>query len=337
MNNLAKLILSEGGEIFPIIIPTKDCTSLLNPSIHYSYTDGKIFMNLRHVQYAFHQNEYGKNFPTRHGPLLYVHPENDITLTTTNFLGTFDPVSGEVDLKKVEMMNLHKPIWEFVGLEDARVVIWEDKFYICGVRRDTTTHGEGRMELCEIEFDLESKPKEIKRFRINPPDKKSYCEKNWMPIEDKPYHFVKWSNPVEVVYVDPAQFTSNNKTVLAETVFKSEDVLNLPRDLRGGSNVVRYDEGYYIMVTHEVDLFRNYLNQKDAQYYHRFVVLDDNFSTIAMSEPFKFMDSSVEFCTGLAILPSGEVLIAFGYQDNAAFVLKTDKSIIRKNIQLITK
>ena len=32
-----------------------------------------------------------------------------------------------------------KPLWTFIGLEDARMVQWSNKYFLCGVRRDTTT------------------------------------------------------------------------------------------------------------------------------------------------------------------------------------------------------
>ncbi len=75
-----------------------------------------------------------------------------------------------------------KELWEFVGLEDARIVRWNGKLYICGVRRDLDTIGTGRMELSEIEI-TESGVKELKQYRIPAPNgDSSYCEKNWMPI-----------------------------------------------------------------------------------------------------------------------------------------------------------
>ena len=36
---------------------------------------------------------------------------------------------------------------DFIGLEDGRLLKWNDKYYLTGVRRDTTTNGQGRMEL----------------------------------------------------------------------------------------------------------------------------------------------------------------------------------------------
>jgi len=46
------------------------------------------------------------------------------------------------------------------------------------------------MELSEIEI-TDTEVKEISRLRIEAPDVNSYCEKNWMPILDMPYHYIK--------------------------------------------------------------------------------------------------------------------------------------------------
>jgi len=129
--------------------------------------------------------------------------------------------------KKVDTSKLDvTPVWEFIGLEDARVVDWKDKLYLTGVRRDTKTDGEGRMELSTID----AGSKETERYRIEPPTK-SYCEKNWMPILDMPFHYVKWTNPTEVIKVDP-------KTGTSKTVYIIEQDVTFPRDIRGGSQVI---------------------------------------------------------------------------------------------------
>ena len=46
-----------------------------------------------------------------------------------------------------------KPKWGFVGLEDARLVHWNDRFFMCGGRRDVKSNGEGRVELSELLID----------------------------------------------------------------------------------------------------------------------------------------------------------------------------------------
>ena len=71
---------------------------------------------------------------------------------------------------------------------------------------------------------------------------------------------------------------------------------------------------------HEVNLFKNKLDQKDATYTHRFIVWDKNWNVIKLSESFSFMDGEIEFTCGLALY-RGNLLATFGFQDNSAFVL----------------
>jgi tetratricopeptide (TPR) repeat protein len=311
MNNLCQLALQKGGSVNYLTLPANmtEGLGLTNPSILIH--DGYYLLNLRHVQYALYHSEGEQKFQTPWGPLAYLNPEDDVTLRTTNYLCQLDPNTLAIDkFQKVDTTKLDvKPIWEFIGLEDCRVVYWDDTLYLTGVRRDTTTNGEGRMELSTIE----DKGKETKRVRIEPPTKGSYCEKNWMPVLDLPYHYVKWSSPTEVVKVDPIKGTS-------KTVALVEQKVKLPRDIRGGSQVITYGD-YYVALTHEVNLWFNEQGKKDAHYYHRFIVWDKEWNIVHYSPEFKFMTGNIEFSCGLAF-DGDNFIIPFGFQDSTAFILK---------------
>jgi FkbM family methyltransferase len=207
-----------------------------------------------------------------------------------------------------------------VGLEDARLFRWDNKLYLSGVRRDTTTNGQGRMELSEVHARI-NLAKEISRTRIPAPGTdSSYCEKNWMPVLDQPYHYVKWTNPTEVIKFDP-------QTRAVETVFLDEKqfISGLP-DLRGGSQVIPYGD-YYLALTHEVDLFKSEHGQKDAVYRHRFVIWSRDWELVKVTDSFSFMNADIEFCCGAAWL-GNDLLISFGYQDNAAFILRMPRDLL---------
>ena len=312
MKNLVKQVIKNGGSIVPLIIDSSKTngTGLMNPSIFND--NGKLILNLRHVQYTLYHTR-GK-FENRYGPLAYLNPENDITLTTTNYFCSLDNNLSITSFNKVDTSKHDiTPIWEFVGLEDARLVRWDNKLYICGVRRDTKDNGEGRMELSELKIS-NNKVEEISRFRIPPPinDDTSYCEKNWMPILDMPYHFVKWTNPTEVVKVDPIKKTCTQ--VFLGTDYSSK------RDIRGGSQVITIGD-YRVAITHEVDLWQNKNNNKEATYRHRIVTWDKDWNVVNISDEFDFMTGYIEFCCGLAI-KDDNVLVSFGYEDNAAYLLK---------------
>ena len=134
-----------------------------------------------------------------------------------------------------------------------------------------------------------------------------------MPILDMPFHFVKWTNPTEVVKVDLHKKTS-------ETIVLTEEQFALKRDIRGGSQVIPY-KNYRIALTHEVDLFYNEQGKKDAQYYHRFIVWDKEWNIIFRSEEFKFFGANIEFSCGMA-LQNENLLISIGFQDSSAFLIK---------------
>jgi len=312
--NLVQKAVGHGGKLAPIAIP--NTFGGMNPSVFID-SDGDILVNVRVVNYILYHSENKQLYPSNWGPLAYLHPEKDQRLVTENYLVRLNSDLVMTDCTKVEMLNLHEPIWEFVGLEDARLVYWDD-YYLIGVRRDTTTNGVGRMELTKITLDKENwVAKEVDRKRIPAPaPDNSYCEKNWMPILDRPYHFVKWSSPVEVVEFDGTE----TKQVSVR------QGLQPPKDQRGGSQLIRWGN-CYILITHEVDLFKNYLQQKDGIYRHRLCVYDDQLNLVGLSKEFSFLDFRIEFCVGIAEY-KGDLLISFAVADNAAFVLRTPRGII---------
>ena len=317
---LAKTVLDHGGCLFPLIIPADKTngTGLMNPSIFW---DGdRMLCNIRHVNYTLYHSE-NKRFQHRYGPLQYLHPENDRHLRTWNYMARLDSNLQIRHIEQIDTSELdQEPIWEFVGLEDARVVRWDDRLYLTGVRRDTTTNGQGRMELSEIVIDDQG-VREIARERIPAPGANtSYCEKNWMPVLDQPYTYVKWTNPTEVVRYDPETKTTN-------TVFldQTNHIPNLP-DLRGGSQVIPYGD-HYLALTHEVDLFKSEHGQKDAVYRHRFIVWTRDWHLVKITPSFSFMGADIEFCCGAA-WQDRNLLVTFGYQDNAAFLLKIPRNLL---------
>lgn len=313
--NLVEKAVSNGGVLAPLVIP--GVFSCMNPSVFVD--NDEILVNIRSVNYFLHHAENKQRFPSRWGPLTYLHPENDVRLATDNYLVKLDKDLNITHHAKIKMLELHKPIWEFHGLEDGRLVRWKGKLFLVGVRRDTTETGIGRMEYSEIEISDDFKVREINRKRISAPTPdNSYCEKNWYPILDKPYTFIKWSAPTEVVYAHPE--SSNTKQI----ALRACEIPNT--DQRGSSQMLRWGN-MYIAITHEVNLFKNYLEQKDAIYRHRLLVWDIEYNLVGMSKVFSFLDGNIEFCVGAAIY-DGDLLISFSLSDNAAFILRTPKAVV---------
>lgn len=321
IENLCKEIISKGGTLTPLIIPSVEIggTGLMNPSIYND--NGRLLINIRHINYILWHCENKQLFNSRYGPLVYFNPEDDVRLATKNYICTLnkDFTVKDYYLTDTKKLDSPNPLWEFHGLEDARIFRWDNKLFQSGVRRDTTPNGEGRMELSEIILtDFECA--EISRQRLPMPnDIKSYCEKNWMPIIDMPYHYVKWTNPTEIVRYDPIEKTT---TIVVTKDAKIQDI----KDPRGGSQVIPYKD-YHIALVHEVDLFNNIQEQKDGIYRHRFIVWNKDWDVIRISEEFNFMDARIEFSCGMCLY-KGDLLITFGFQDNASFLLQVPEKII---------
>jgi predicted GH43/DUF377 family glycosyl hydrolase len=329
-HGLVHYALKRGGSIHPITLPKELTgeTGIMNPSIFLH--DGRILLNVRHVNYTLYHSE-GKKFPHVWGPLQYLHPENDISLTTYNIMTELNSDLEVVNAGRIDTSELDtKPTWNFIGLEDGRLFSWDNRLFLCGVRRDCyDDKGKGRMEMQEIEF-IDGVWKEVARHPIPAPgDDGTYCEKNWMPVVDMPWHFVKWSNPCEVVKFDPI----NKKT---ETVVLDEDSYvekspRLWRDLRGGTQVYPLNGGRHMCLTHEVDLTKDVFGRKDGHYNHRVLVWDKDWKLEHFTKDFHFLGTqichttgnefNIEFATGMVFLEDS-IVISFGYQDNGTFLLK---------------
>ena len=178
IDNLAKLVVDNGGTISPLIIPGEltDGTGLCNVSVFIDDNDD-IITNIRHVHYSLYHSEFNQNFYCVWGCLAYLNPEDDIVLRTGNYLCKLNPDTLEVETHIKIDTSKHdvKPVWTFIGLEDVRVFRWDSQLYVSGVRRDTKPDGEGRMELCEIDW-TEDKCVERTRDRIEV-DPHTYLEK----------------------------------------------------------------------------------------------------------------------------------------------------------------
>jgi predicted GH43/DUF377 family glycosyl hydrolase len=265
-------------------------------------------------------------YPHFYGPLQYLHPENDMHLRTDYLIAELDRNTLEITLiKKVNTSKLDNPRnCTFIGLEDGRLFRWNGKLYLCGVRRDIDDKGTGRMELSEIE-EQETEFLEVSRHSIPTVNRiESYCEKNWVPILESPFQFVKWTNPVEIVKYDM------EKDETTTTLLGSGP--KLQADMRGGSQIIPYKE-YSLGIFHETFLHNSKAGNKNATYRHRIVLFDKDWNIVKRSELFSFMDAEVEFCCGLVHIDN-YFLLSFGFQDNASFILKMSETELLERLGL---
>lgn len=317
--NFVKYCLANNAFIQPLAFDAKLAghTGICNPSALLD-TDGRVKMVLRNVNYAMFKNEDEAFINDAYGPLCYITPDSYNRLATRNFIMTADGNVTEVNTKALDK----EPQWDFVGLEDARIVRWNGKLYLTGVRRDVDDKGTGRMELSELD---ENTFVEVRRVRIEAPKgfEDSYCEKNWMPILDMPFHYVRWCDPLQIVKVDPETGTS-------EIVIEKEPKIGC-EGTRGSSQVIPVGCNRMAIV-HDCQLWLNEKGEKtQSKYTERFIVWDMYWNVVQVSEPFNFADFEIEFTNGLAYV-DGKFCIPFALQDNLSFMLVVGKDTVNRFI-----
>lgn len=309
---LVSYALKHGGSIhsLPLINFFPDTKTITNPSV--SIVKNKIMVSARYINYLLC---YSNRCPNEYGPVSYLLPEDTNSIKSENVIYEF---YDNMDIKSIKPVNMSlnkEPNWHYIGLEDARLMEWNKELYLCGVRRDFLGEGKGRLELTKVKEKKESF-EEIERLSMPAPGPDdSYCEKNWMGIIDEPFKFVKWTNPTEVVEFNPE--TKETKTIVLDESKRYE----FTRDPRGGSQVLKWNEDFYIAITHE-----SFYNENDngRKYLQRIIVWDKDWNVVNWTQDFTMMLGQIEFVSGMCFYKDS-VLISFGYEDNAGYVLKMPK------------
>jgi predicted GH43/DUF377 family glycosyl hydrolase len=118
-------------------------------------------------------------------------------------------------------------------------------------------------------------------------------QKNWMPLVRDGHVFFIYSTTPEALFelkdVDGGEIDIRDTRTFSYG------------RLRGGSQAVRVPDGWLFLV-HDV------VWSSGRNYYHRFVLMTDDFKVTKMSDPFYFQKRGIEFCAGLGY--DGEKLVA---------------------------
>lgn len=158
------------------------------------------------------------------------------------------------------------------GLEDARFIKWNDKYYVT-VTKPNIVNGQliGTMTLLTLDKQLNI----IEHCSLNTNSK---IEKNWQPIEVLPYVYVYSYKPFTLLNINTSKVTyvSNNDQQIA---------------FRGSTPICSYGE-YNICLVH------THTNRK---YVHYVVLFDNGMNILKISNEFCFFGARIEFCTGMKV------------------------------------
>ena len=313
-----KYLLDNDAKIAPLEIEYNENEILasMNPSIWIK--DGIGYINIRAVNYNLFTSRY-REYTQDDQPIAYINKDAD-HLITENFFGTIDLNTLEIqEISKVNMLKLHDPCWIFIGLEDARILMWDDNIYLCGVRRDIKTDGEGRMELTRIVKNDQNEWEEVERIRMPAAgDDTAYLEKNWMPIVDKPFTWMKWATPLEWCSYDVA---TNNLTIWFTG--------NLGIPYRGDSHLVHIDNYYYCFVHNVLNEQLNPTTNARISYYCHYILrFNEDLTHAGVFGPFTYDNRfSVEFGCGLAF-DGQNCYLTYAENDAASYIIKFDKQLL---------
>lgn len=217
---------------------------------------------------------------------------------TTNYLYAVDSDYSVRKLKILTSPYFNALNNRYNGLEDVRVIKWGGSLYFLGTlvlgNTDKGTMCYGKvvnLEFCE--------QTEIPTGQLR--------EKNWMPVETRPFCCVYSTDPYKIVNVKSREFFDIDE--------------GFGGSFSGSSPVVPYKNGKYISLVHKRDAANNYI--------HYFVVYNQDLRVYTISQPFCFFGSRVEFCIAIKVNKDGVILIP-SVNDGISYIFEISNCLLER-------
>ena len=307
------------GDVMPIapLPPSVDDPPLYratNPSIcWHTGRDGKksLLCNVRYTNYTMTPEG---QFPSRSA---------DGKIRTKNLLVDLCPYTFRV-LRYVWLEEPSRRVVEsrILGLEDVRLVSWDNRLFACATVSDMRT--DERREMAVLEIDPET-GKGLWLGRQEYEAEK--CQKNWAPTTSvEGLCFVYSYDPLVVLRFNPAigqcrKLAGDRHSTLAVD------------DQRGSSQAISWGDGY-LALTHDVAYHKG-----KRRYLHKFLHMDKDWQVIEATQGFFFREGAgVEFCCGMTQF-GADVLISFSQEDGppddfkTAYLMRVSSAHIRALLQ----
>lgn len=278
-----------------------DHLNILNPSI--CYHQNKLYISIRCVNYVVIKNNNQTLYKIQKNNNI-INPTNDNPVSTLNLLATLDDDLNIIDTKIIEYnRNLFTHKTSVIGIEDIRLISYDDDLYYIGNNRETTETNIPKMILGSIKNN-----NIIQLHGINDNE----CQKNWSPfIHNNKLLFVYSFYPLIIL-------RPNIGTGLCSIIKKQNYNLNLS-SFRGGSQGIWIDEFLYFFI-HEV----TYENHRT--YYHRVVKMNNDLDIVDISIPFYLEDWGIEYISGgYYNKKQNTIYISWGKNDNKACLSEITK------------
>lgn len=299
----AEDIISKKEYVYP-----KFDEPFLPSSASYLEHEGRHYLNTRFVNYWMYPNGYYKFY----NPDFIIENRNFCSVLDASTLEPVDfRMMDESVLYDVRGESLKVPPREkrafSVGLEDIRLFGGDGCIRFIATNVEYSPVSKNRMILGTYDMDTATYRDCI---MVIPPDPKSWCEKNWIPIVSinadgkREERFIyKWS-PMEIGVVNP--MTNQLQIIIrhnvsswifgrlrGSTTFVDAPLNILPEELKEGE--------YLVGLVHFSE------EHSPRHYYHLLVLLEKTtLKPVRYSKIFYFEKLTIEFCIGMAVSSDGE-------------------------------
>lgn len=261
-------------------------------SISLLQRDHDILANIRFVSYKINpEGQYlfnGPNIKTRNA---YV--------SLNERLEAISPITYMKDT----LADLPSHDRSCLGLEDVRLFAKDDRVHYTATTMEYSYNDAIRIVTGEYDMDQNEC---INNTCLVPPTE-TYCEKNWIVMNDKIIY--NW-HPLQVGVVTEGQL---NITFTKPT----PAIFNR---YRGSTHGIEYQNEYWFVTHGIMDCF-------PRKYFHQLVVLDNEFNLKRYTVPFYFDTFAVEYCIGFLILDDVLTFTASRNDSNPIFIQVPMKSM----------
>jgi len=280
--------------------------NLLNPSI--AYINNKLMINLRCVNYDMQINNGKLEYKVYDGDNL-VESNNEHPVSTKHILCY---LNQDYNLHNNKLLDIPQDFFKYEfsvkGIEDIRIIEFQNNLYFVGTTREMTQTCENRMVLGKHNI-KDNTTNLILLHGYND----NMCQKNWSPfIHRGKLLFVYSFAPLVILEPDL-------ETGLC-SIYKLEEQKYNYSNFRGGS------QGFYInselhFIIHEV------LYEDGRKYYHRIVKFNDKLNIVNVTEPFVLEKLGIEYVAGAIYdRKNNKILVSYGSNDNKAMLGSIDRN-----------
>ena len=306
MGSLIKKVLELGGSVRGIAMDTTkvNIQSFANNPTIANYRDGLV-INIRKQPYFL----LSVNSPDRMEFELYNHD-----VYSYNTIGYLESVI-ESQGRNFKALNPghgpYKIMGQYTGYEDMRLVVWNDDLYGI-VSRPDIVENKVVMQLIRFNEELDM----VDSWVFETPN---HFEKNWLPIEGKPFNFLYDPTTAACLNLDINNYREADDLV-APTIINQITPPNFSGGLCGSSQVIAYQDGYICLCHSRYD-WKSSGEIRHIFYKHYFVRFDSEMHPVSISEPFSFINESVEYCCGL-VQYGDKIYITFSLCDGCCGLLE---------------